>query len=193
MIQNTFLHLHGVGNQTEERPWNAGYDGWDRLRHALKSANSSGDLFHNRLQGRLFPDEDHSSVAETAGMPSHDNRAFLRIDELEQSRQALANCSYSFFLDRLRPSFHWRLLPHILKDALYLDIESTGLSRHHHYVTVIGALYGIESYSPFRSDFETGCFIGARGFEPPTPWSRTRCSSQAEPRPEEKPNHSSMT
>src|SRR5947208_14543947 len=28
--------------------------------------------------------------------------------------------------------------------------------------------------------------IGARGFEPPTPWSRTRCSSQAEPRPERK-------
>src|SRR2546426_4956244 len=74
-------------------------------------------------------------------MPSHDNHAFLWIDQLEQSRQALANCSYCFFLDRLRPSFHWRLLPHILKDALYLDIESTGLSRHHHYVTVIGAPY----------------------------------------------------
>src|SRR5215813_10134124 len=29
--------------------------------------------------------------------------------------------------------------------------------------------------------------IGARGFEPPTPWSRTRCSSQAEPRPDDKP------
>src|SRR2546426_8210681 len=104
-------------------------------------------------------------------MPSHDNHAFLWIDELEQSRQALANCSYSFFLDRLRPSFHWRLLPHILKDALYLDIESTGLSRHHHYVTVIGALYGIESYSPFRSDFETGCLSGREdlNLRPPGP------------------------
>ena len=34
--------------------------------------------------------------------------------------------------------------------------------------------------------------IGARGFEPPTPWSRTRCSSQAEPRPDKKLRHSSM-
>src|SRR5213593_2026576 len=49
-------------------------------------------------------------------------------------------------------------------------------------------------YSPFRRHSETGCIclnrlVGARGFEPPTPWSRTRCSSQAEPRPEAKPNH----
>jgi hypothetical protein len=29
--------------------------------------------------------------------------------------------------------------------------------------------------------------IGARGFEPPTSWSRTKRSSQAEPRPDDKP------
>ncbi len=28
--------------------------------------------------------------------------------------------------------------------------------------------------------------VGASGFEPPTSWSRTRRSSQAEPRPDEK-------
>jgi hypothetical protein len=30
--------------------------------------------------------------------------------------------------------------------------------------------------------------VGARGFEPPASWSRTRRSSQAEPRPGENPN-----
>src|SRR5437867_10907547 len=36
---------------------------------------------------------------------------------------------------------------------------------------------------PVRRHSETGCIflnelIGARGFEPPTPWSRTRCSTR---------------
>ena len=31
---------------------------------------------------------------------------------------------------------------------------------------------------------ELRCEIGVTGFEPATPWSQTRCSSQAEPHPE---------
>jgi hypothetical protein len=34
--------------------------------------------------------------------------------------------------------------------------------------------------------------VGARGFEPPTSWSRTRRSSQAEPRPDGVPNQCSL-
>src|SRR5262250_131446 len=34
--------------------------------------------------------------------------------------------------------------------------------------------------------------VGASGFEPPTSWSRTRRSSQAEPRPDSGPEHSSQ-
>src|SRR5262245_15628264 len=47
---------------------------------------------------------------------------------------------------------------------------------------------------PVPVDTETGCSsIGARGFEPPTSWSRTKRSSQAEPRPDDKPEHSNMS
>jgi hypothetical protein len=38
--------------------------------------------------------------------------------------------------------------------------------------------------TPERSDMSLKRLVGASGFEPPASWSRTRRSSQAEPRPE---------
>jgi uncharacterized protein YprB with RNaseH-like and TPR domain/predicted nuclease with RNAse H fold len=93
------------------------------------------------LQGRLFSYETSFADDDSSELRTNGDGALSWIDELYQSRDALATEDYSFFLERLAPGFHWRLLPDILKNALYLDIESTGLSRHHHYVTVIGALY----------------------------------------------------
>ncbi len=57
-----------------------------------------------------------------------------------ESARALREKRYGFFLDLLKPSDHWRILSICLKDALFLDIETTGLSHDLHYVTVIGAL-----------------------------------------------------
>ena len=43
------------------------------------------------------------------------------------------------------------------------------------------------TYSPKGSILNSSLLktVGARGFEPPTPWSQTRCASQAAPRPEQ--------
>ena len=60
---------------------------------------------------------------------------------LRDSQDALRRYEFDFFLSSLNPGAHWRLLDEVLDDALYLDIETTGLSQQLHYITVIGALY----------------------------------------------------
>ena len=67
-------------------------------------------------------------------------RTVAWIDCLDESRRAWKNCDYRFFTDLLRPSDQWRLLSSVMKEALLLDIETTGLSSHLHYTTVIGGL-----------------------------------------------------
>ena len=64
-----------------------------------------------------------------------DPRAIHWLDSLDQSRASLRSKNYSYFLELLRPSDHWRLLGSTLQEALYLDIETTGLSFDLHYIT----------------------------------------------------------
>ena len=133
MIRSTFLHLPGVGPSTERRLWEAGHRDWDSVWDALRSGASIRDLFRDCRQRRLFAD-DHGDEAP-------DSSAIAWLDCLDQSKRAFEAKAYDFFVSLLRPSDHWRLLPDVINDALFLDIETTGLSRDHHYITVIGALY----------------------------------------------------
>ena len=137
MIENTFLHLPGVGKMTERRLWKAGFRTWDDLWNVLHAGESVHGLFARSRQKELF------SLSE--GDPS-DPRAVLWLDCLDQSRASLPAKNYRYFLELLRPSDHWRLLGTLLDEALYLDIETTGLSSELHYITVVGALYGGKFY-----------------------------------------------
>jgi len=73
--------------------------------------------------------------------PTLDPAAQAWLDLLQESRQALREGSHRFFLSRLPPAEHWRVLASVRDEALYLDIETTGLSRNFNQITVIGALY----------------------------------------------------
>lgn len=137
MIDATFLHLPGVGRVTEGRFWQAGFDSWDAMWNALRAGKPPRELLRRIQQKELFPLHE--------GEPS-DAKALAWIDCLDQSRLALRDKQYQYFLDLLRPADHWRLLGSVLHEALYLDIETTGLSSELHYVTVVGALYGAEFY-----------------------------------------------
>ena len=55
---------------------------------------------------------------------------------------AVAAGDAGFFHDRLPSRETWRLYPEFAGQALFLDIETTGLSPDYDEVTVIGALGG---------------------------------------------------
>ena len=65
-------------------------------------------------------------------------RRHLWVDLAHQSLEAIDASNPSFFLDRLPRSEHWRLAVALPKSTTFLDIETTGLSRMYHQLTVIG-------------------------------------------------------
>jgi uncharacterized protein YprB with RNaseH-like and TPR domain/predicted nuclease with RNAse H fold len=134
MIEATFLHIPGIGRKTEQRLWNNGITSWDRFEAHLATGVRLRNLVHSRqgFQPDLFSD-DCPDAREPQSVE------LLQI--LELSRAALQRQEYAFFLDRLDSGDHWRLLVQRWQSALYLDIETTGLSREFHSATVIGALW----------------------------------------------------
>lgn len=133
MIEQTFLHMTGVGHATEQRLWRNGFQSWDHLWEALNSGWSASDVLRDRrVQRRLFDDN---------GSREKNRKTLAWLGCLDASRKSWKEREYRFFTDLLRPSDHWRLLASVWKEALFLDIETTGLSSELHYTTVIGAFY----------------------------------------------------
>lgn len=120
-LEQTFLHFPGVGSRTEQRLWDAGIDSWGMLESRLKDGGSP-----------LRRDKGQRSSTRLA-------RAWLQ--SCAESTSALRRRDLGYFVDLLPPAEHLRVVRNNLQDALYLDIETTGLSPHHSGVTVIGALY----------------------------------------------------
>lgn len=112
MLRNTFVHLPGVGPQRERTLWKQGILDWDRFLAAI----ADGSL--------------RQSVYESAA------------PLVRQSLDAVAAGNAGFFHGRLPSREAWRLYPEFADRALFLDIETTGLSPDFHEVTVIGALSG---------------------------------------------------
>ncbi len=110
MLQNTFIHLPGVGPQRERAFWDQGILDWDQF---LTTAQTG------RLRGR----NQQSAVAL-----------------VRQSLDALATGNAEFFKPHLPAREAWRLYSEFAKQALFLDIETTGLSGEFDEVTMIGAL-----------------------------------------------------
>ncbi len=135
VIRHTFLHLPAVGPSLERRLWKAGFQDWDGLWQALTSGRSARECTRVSQQRELFNEPTGKDEL------NNDKLTIQWIDRLDESRSALEMARYEYFLEQLRPSAHWRLLPAVIDRALFLDIETTGLSREHHYVTVIGAQY----------------------------------------------------
>jgi uncharacterized protein YprB with RNaseH-like and TPR domain/predicted nuclease with RNAse H fold len=122
-LEQTFLHFRGVGARTEQRLWDAGVEDWASLKA--------------RLARGLSPFTTESSSAR----PVRTQQALRWIKTCDESISALRRQDLNFFIELLPPAEHIRVLKDRLDEALYLDIETTGLSPHHSAVTVIGALY----------------------------------------------------
>lgn len=63
---------------------------------------------------------------------------FSEPDIVSPSLDALARKDADFFVERLDKKYYYRIAYSFPKDVMFLDIETTGLSKIYHYVTLIG-------------------------------------------------------
>jgi uncharacterized protein YprB with RNaseH-like and TPR domain/predicted nuclease with RNAse H fold len=119
MLKQTFMHIPGIGRQTELDLWKGGIRTWDDADRFEKRFG----LLRARLQGRL--------------------------DEyIPKSREAINQGNASFFQRLSSLGETWRVFREFADKCVYLDIETTGLSSVFDMVTVVG-LYDGRSYKVF--------------------------------------------
>lgn len=120
VLENTFIHIPGIGETTERRLWGAGIRTWADLLGAAEDLPV-------RLRRR---DEVCRFVEESA--------ACLRRSE------------HRFFAQSLPTREHWRAYPEFGSRIAYVDIETTGLSTYYHPLTIIGLFDGYRTTTFIR-------------------------------------------
>lgn len=108
MLRSTFVHAPWIGYLTESRLWREGVRTWDDFLEATPRIRVGTDR----------------------------RRAIHQ--EIERSRSRLEAGDYRYFAKRLRPRDAWRAIGEWGDRAVFLDIETTGLRRNRHHVTVVG-------------------------------------------------------
>ena len=96
MLEKTFVHVDGIGYQTERRLWERGADCW--------STFLSDPTAFRLPKARLAP----------------------TLDVVRRSVPALERGDYRFFAERLPQREHWRAFPKFADRTVYLDIETDG-------------------------------------------------------------------
>ena len=119
MLEQTFIHIPGVGRQTERELWASGIHDWDDADRFEKRFGRVGA----RLQQKLD-------------------------DYIPRSREAIKNKDAAFFGRLSALGEAWRLFPDFADECVYLDIETTGLSAVFDTVTMVG-LYDGRKYQLF--------------------------------------------
>ena len=115
MITNSFIFLERVSNKIEKNIWNDKIYNWDDF---LKKDSVKG-LSKGR---KLYYDR-----------------------RITDAKKALFNFDSNYFLNVLPQSEMWRLYDFFREDAVFLDIETTGLSKSHDDITVFGLYDGINT------------------------------------------------
>ncbi|MBI2656463.1 ribonuclease H-like domain-containing protein [Candidatus Woesearchaeota archaeon] len=115
MITNSFIFLERIGNKLEQNIWKNGIHDWNSF---LKRSSIKGLSRHRKL---------------------YYDRKILN------ARKALYNFDSSYFQDLLPQSEMWRLYDFFREDAVFLDIETTGLSKQSDDITVFGLYDGINT------------------------------------------------
>ena len=122
MLQQTFIHIPGIGRETEREMWAAGIRSWDDADKFEKRFGVLGA----RLQHKLD-------------------------DYLPLSRAAIKEKNAAFFQRLSALGEAWRVFPEFSDQCVYLDIETTGLSTVFDTITLVG-LYDGRRYSLFIRD-----------------------------------------
>lgn len=110
MLRNTFIHLPGIGSATERNLWRMGVSSWNE--------------FH-----------------EAENVPARVERRFSELKTLVRESETRFDDSDAAYFNRcLPPRERWRLYGDFRDDVAFLDIETTGLSAEHGYITMVGIL-----------------------------------------------------
>jgi uncharacterized protein YprB with RNaseH-like and TPR domain len=112
MLQNTFLHIKGVGRITERKIWKSGIKTWQGYLKNWKKVD--------------LPEK----------------RSMRILDAVEESRNEFESGNHSYFKDRLPLMEQWRAYKDFEDSTVFLDIETTGLAFQRHDITVIGMYDG---------------------------------------------------
>jgi len=115
MIQNSFIFLERVRNGLENNIWQQGINDWDSF------------LSKDKVKG----------ISKSRKL--YYNRKII------EARKALYNFDSSYFLKVMPKSEYWRLYDFFRDEAVYLDIETTGLDFKNNDITMIGLFNGIET------------------------------------------------
>lgn len=115
MIRNSFIFLERVGEKLEQNIWKNNVYDWDNF------------LNTNKING----------ISKSRKI--YYNRKILN------ARKELFKFNSSYFLDLLPSSENWRLYDFFKEDAVFLDIETTGLSKNYDDITVFGLYDGLNT------------------------------------------------
>lgn len=110
MLLSTFQHLKGIGKKTERDLWRSGAVSWD--------------------------DWEHKQATQLSLFASTDNE--FPDSPLYLSRKALQEEDAEFFAKRLPPPEYYRIALSFPYKTIFLDIETTGLSRYYNNITIVG-------------------------------------------------------
>ena len=119
MLQQTFIHIPGIGKETERELWNHGICCWDDADRFEKRFGAVGGRLHQKLD-----------------------------EYIPRSREAVRLKDAKFFERLSALGEAWRIYPEFADECVYLDIETTGLSSVFDSVTMVG-LYDGRRYRVF--------------------------------------------
>jgi uncharacterized protein YprB with RNaseH-like and TPR domain/predicted nuclease with RNAse H fold len=119
MLNQTFIHIPGIGRQTERELWKAGITTWDEYADFFTRPAPISAGLRRRLE------------------------AFI-----PQSIEAVQKKNAAFFRRLSNLGESWRLFPEFAGQCVYLDIETTGLSTVFDTITMVG-LYDGRRYEAF--------------------------------------------
>lgn len=114
MLNNTYIHIPGVGKSLEQKIWAQGIHTW----------------------------EEFLEMEEKIPIPLA-RKARIR-EEIKKSSERLASKDYCFFSQCLPSAEHWRAYPLFSDSVAFVDIETTGLSQRRDKITVVGIYDGRE-------------------------------------------------
>jgi hypothetical protein len=106
------MHVRGIGPKTAALLNDRGFSSWE-------------DCFNRKQE-----------------LPFNGKRRNRFIQELELCTQALQRDDIDYFISAFPTAEQWRILARYLKSAVFIDVETTGLSWHYGHISVIAAFQG---------------------------------------------------
>jgi uncharacterized protein YprB with RNaseH-like and TPR domain/predicted nuclease with RNAse H fold len=113
VLEQTFIHIPGIGRRTEQELWEAGITSWDYFDGVLRRPVAIGPGLRQRLEAYIPQSID--------AVQRKDAAFFARLSHLGEA---------------------WRIFPEFADRCVYLDIETTGLSSVFDTVTMVGLFDG---------------------------------------------------